>query len=96
MVKVSSEFSLEPGRGNMPETSDMSAVVLIPCATGYQYVHVTRGRTRDQGTKANPTLHMPTSIANWGYPKWERRNRLWPQGLNIPHGYGASVVVRGG
>ena len=57
----------------MPETPDMNTTGYIRQPVGYRIIHVICRRTYGNETKAQPTICKPTHLANWGYPKQERR-----------------------
>jgi hypothetical protein len=96
LLNVSFEYSLFLDMGKVSGTLDVSTGINKSCMSGYQSTHITCWRTSIKETKAYPTICTPIHYANWRYPKRKRRNRLWSQDLNIPHGYGAFVVVKYG
>lgn len=70
---------------------------------------MTSWRTSLNETKAHPRIRKSSNLANWGLPKLKRHDMAMcsPQGinckalpskmtLNIQHGNGVPVVVRGG
>ena len=96
LLNVSFEYSFRLNMGNVSVTHDVRASMEVLYMLGYQLIHMTCWRSSDKETKAYPIICIPIHYANWSYPKRKRRNRLWSQDLNIPHGYGASVVVKYG
>ena len=81
----------------MPETSGMSASVIVRSTDGCQITHETCWRASGKEAKAYPTIHTPTNYTNWGLPKQERHgevnNGYDIQCLNILQGNGAAIVV---
>lgn len=75
-VIVSFEFSLCPGQRKVPETSGMSASVIVRSTDGCQITHETCWRASGKEAKAYPTIHTPTNYANWGLPKQERHGEV--------------------
>ena len=65
-VIVSFEFSLRPGQRKVPETSGMSASVIVRSTDGCQITHETCWRASGKEAKAYPTIHTPTNYTNWG------------------------------
>ena len=96
LLNVSFEYSLVLNMGNVSDTHDVSTSINFCHMLGYQSTYITRWRTSSKETKTYPTIYIPNHYANWRYPKRKRHNRLWSKGLNIPHGYGAFVVVKYG
>ena len=96
LLNVSFEYSFRLNMGNVSVTHDVSTNMKDRDVFGYHRTHMTCWGSSDKETKAYPIICIPIHYTNWRYPKRKRRNRLWSQDLNIPHGYGASVVVKYG
>ena len=73
MLNVSSKPLLRVDTGNLSETCGMSNAENKCLSVGYQLTHTVRWRTSSNGTKAYPTIHIPTHYVNWGLPKTERQ-----------------------
>jgi len=82
--------------GKVSDTHDVSTNIYFLGMVGYRTTHITDWRTSNKETKAYPTICIPIHYANWRYPKRKRPYGLLSKDMNIPHGYGASVVVKYG
>jgi hypothetical protein len=96
LLNASFEYSLILSMGNVSVTHDVSTGIKRSCMPGYQSTHITGWGSSHKETKAYPTICIPIHYANWRYPKRKCRKRLWSKDMNIPHGYGAFVVVKYG
>lgn len=76
MFIVSFEPPFSVGAGNLPETCGVYSIKEGCPFIRYQIWYTASRRTGVKGTKAHPTIHMPTIFANWGLPKSECLNGL--------------------